>query len=155
MKKRGAVRNRVDAFPVVPTAIRSGVYFVTAGSTPVFVEKFEDVHYAHFAFSGRCEITVSVKPSIGHANLKYINRYSISPRRYGVTPSVELNRLTFTLSQPRKLVIQVNEYERLFIFAETIEKNPPKPGGRGLSTFWILSAKTMGLSSRRAISNPL
>lgn len=119
-------------FPTPSTATRSGVYSVTAGAVPVFVETFEDVHYAHFAFRGKCEVTVSVKPSIGHANLKFVHRYSISPKRYGVMPSVELNRLTFTLAEPRKLVIQVNEYERLFIFADPIEKTPPKPGGKGV-----------------------
>lgn len=119
-------------FPTVPTAVKSHVYSVTAGEKQVFVEEFEDVHYAHFAFSGRCEVTVSVTPSIGHRNLKYIHKHSISPKRYGVRAKVELNTLTFTLSRPTKLVIQVNEYERLLIFADPIDNKAPKLGGKGV-----------------------
>lgn len=132
MKKGRATEEKVVTFPVVHTAVRSNVYSVVAGATPVFVEQFEDVHYAHFAFSGRCEVTVSVKPSIGHANLKYVHCFSISPKRYEVRPSVELNRLTFTLTRPRKLVIRVNEYQRLFLFAERVEENAPRPGDKGV-----------------------
>lgn len=132
MAKIRQTGRRVLTFPAVPTTARSGIYSVSAGGNPVFVEHFEDVHYAHFAFSGRCEVTVSVKPTIGHRNLKYIHRYSISPKRCGIKPKVELNTLTFTLGRPTKLVIQVNEYERLFIFADPIDGKAPKPGVKGV-----------------------
>jgi hypothetical protein len=124
--------NEVITFPTPCTAEKSEIYTVTAGGEDVFVERFEDVHYAQFAFSRRCEVTVSVKPTVGHANLKFIHSYSISPKRYGVAAKVELNHVTFTLKEPRKLVIQINEYQRLVIFAEEIEKDAPKPGDGGV-----------------------
>lgn len=122
----------VTVFEGPATAHASEIYSVTAGGTAVFVEKWEDIHYTHFAFTGECEVTVSVKPSIGHRNLKYIHSYSISPRRAGVRAASELNTLTFILGQARKLVIQVNEYERLFLFADAAESVPPAPGDEGV-----------------------
>jgi len=118
----------VTVFEQSAAARPSDVYSVAAGGKPVFVERWEDIHYAHFAFSGECEVTVSVKPSIGHRNLKYIHAYSISPRRAGVCAESELNTLTFTLAEPRKLVIQVNEYQRLFLFADAAKEHVPSPG---------------------------
>lgn len=122
----------VSVFEAPATARSSEIYSVTAGGAAVFVEKWEDVHYAHFAFTGECEVTVGVKPSIGHRNLKFINTWSISPKRAGVRAASELNTLTFTLTQPRKLVIQVNEYERLFLFADSADSDAPSPGDDGV-----------------------
>jgi len=122
----------VTLFEAPATAHASEIYSVTAGGTAVFVEKWQDIHYAHFAFTGECEVAVSVKPTIGHRNLKYIHSYSISPRRAGVRAAGELNTLTFTLREPRKLVVQVNEYERLFLFADAPAADAPAPGDEGV-----------------------
>ena len=96
----------VTTFPTPATAEKSKVYSVTANGTTVFVEHWKDLHYAHFTFKGKCEVVVSIEPSIGHRNLKFVHKYSISPRRYGVKAAVELNTLTFTIAEPRKLIIQ-------------------------------------------------
>jgi hypothetical protein len=144
MVRKTRSSNSVVTFPDVSTAVKSGVYSVTAGTAQVFVERFEDIHYARFAFSGRCGVTVSVQPSIGHRNLKFIHRYSIRPRSAGICARQELNCLTFTLDRPAKLVIQVNEYQRLLLFAEPLERNAPRPGARGVVSFADFAADNAG-----------
>jgi hypothetical protein len=111
---------KVVAFPTPCTAERSEVYTVSAGGKEAFVERFYDVDYAHFAFSGECEVTVCIPPSIGHRNLHFIHDYSIRPARAAVHVRSEVNALTFRISEPKKLVIRINENRRLFVFADPI-----------------------------------
>ena len=125
-------RNKVETFPMPASAKASDVYTVTAGGAAVPVERFEDIHFAHFAFDGEAEVAVSIPPSIGHRNLHFVSTYEIAPRRYGIKATASVNTLTFRLDRPRKLVIEINKHERLFLFADSIEKNAPKPGDKGV-----------------------
>jgi hypothetical protein len=126
------MENSVVTYPVPAAATLSGIYTVTVGGTSVPVEQFCEFHHAHFAFTGECEVVIAVKPSIGERNLKYIHRYSVLPRRREPCSSSELNTIKLKLTQPTKLIIQVNEYERLILFADLIDADAPKLGDRGV-----------------------
>jgi len=144
MARKSESRGRIMAFGAPMHAAKSSVYSVAAGGVPVPVQVFEDIHYAHFAFVGKCEVTVAVKPSIGHRNLKFIHRYSVRPMRACVCARQELNTLAFTLDQPAKLVIQVNEYQRLFLFADALDMRAGAPGRKGTVNFADFASDSRG-----------
>ena len=130
--KDKAAQNKVVSYPESPGSTASKTYTLAVNDTPVHVEAFEDIHYAQFAFEGECEVAVSIPPSIGQRNLKYIHAYDIRPKRREPVAWCDLNTLHFKLRQPSKLVITINEYQRLFLFADAIETNVPSPGQPGV-----------------------
>jgi hypothetical protein len=126
------VQGKVVSYPAAPGSTSSDVYTLTVNGTPVHVEAFTDIHYAQFAFDGECEVVVSIPPSIGHRNLNYINAYDIRPKRREPAAWCDLNTLHFKLQRPTKLVITINEHQRLFLFADAVETNVPAPGQAGV-----------------------
>lgn len=75
---------------------------------------------AYFDFSGTVRILIK-------SNVAPVNTVQIRPYSYGITPTVHNNTISFTLTQPRNLVIQVNEdiFDCLHLFANSIETNIP------------------------------
>ncbi|MCE9616073.1 MAG: hypothetical protein K8T26_17515 [Lentisphaerae bacterium] len=127
-----AVSSNAVSFPVPPGVPLSPVYTLTVNGQPVDVVTVADVHFAQVAFTGKCEVALSIPPSIGHRNLRYIHAYDMRPKRREVPARAEVNTLHFTLEQPTKLVIRINEFERFFLFADAPEVNPPAPGQPGV-----------------------
>ncbi len=103
-----------------PGAIASRNYTVSVNGAPIFVEKFKDVSYARFAFSGTAKITVTASEPIHFSQ--------ISPLSYGTQETSSGRELSFSISRPRKLIVFVNRLEKLFIFADPLEVNPPQIG---------------------------
>ncbi len=67
-----------------------------------------------------------------------VQGWSISPRSYGISATASGSTLLFALSNPTNVIVTVNGLEKLFIFADPIESNPPSPSGAGvvnLSTY--------------------
>ena len=119
MQEKDKRSESVVLFPASAAIRGSSVYSVTANDSPVQVESFENVHIAHFAFIGSCNVTVTIRPSIGgEGNSNVIYRHSLKPESSGIVPAVGGGTMKFTLLQPARLVIQANEYERLFILAD-------------------------------------
>ena len=110
----------VIVYPPAATAVKSQSYSVEVNQAGVFTEKYKDVSYAHFAFSGKAEITIAANEDI--------RSYSLSPESYSIPATVQADKLTFSIDRPRKLVVRINGSERLFIFADPMETNPPKLG---------------------------
>ena len=102
------------------TAAKSQSYSVEVNQAGVFTKKYKDISYAHFAFSGKADITIAASTDI--------KSYSLSPESYSIPATVQANKLTFSIHRPRKLVVRINDGERLFIFADPIETKPPKLG---------------------------
>lgn len=100
---------------------RSTTFRVVVNGQPVEAIHFKDVHYAHFGFTGRAQIEVSLVDGAA------IDRATVQPAAYGLTPTVAGASLKFELDRPRKLVLQVNHLERLFLFAEEPETLPTGP----------------------------
>ncbi|MGE5550608.1 MAG: glycoside hydrolase family 28 protein [Bacteroidota bacterium] len=98
---------------------------VTVNGMPVdTVMTGMNVGYAHFAFSGTATVEITAREAVG--------AFDLSPHRYGIKADKSGNKLTFTLSEPRKLHLKVNNLTRFFIFADGPEVNPPRPGQPGV-----------------------
>ncbi|MCE9612651.1 MAG: right-handed parallel beta-helix repeat-containing protein [Lentisphaerae bacterium] len=137
-------------FPAPPGATISRIYSVTVNGAPVAVEHFEDIHMARFALRGACQVEILVKPSIGHRNLKYISRFDVRPLSYQIAATAELNVLRFTLDRPRQLVIDVNAYERLFLFADPYDAAEPVPGQEGVVSLADFASDATGATLQTA-----
>lgn len=108
----------IVTYPAPLNAAISKDYILTVGTRRVAVESFEDVCYAHFGCAGRVEVTVGVATPI--------TKWTISPKRHRIRAHVDGGRLRFVLAEPRQLVVRVNDFSRLFIFADPLESNAPK-----------------------------
>ncbi|MBD2865977.1 glycosyl hydrolase family 28 protein [Paenibacillus oceani] len=92
-------------------------YTLTVDSIPITVEAFQDVHIARFAFSGSVDIAITVDDPIIDFN--------ISPHSLSLTGTATANQLTFTLTEPSKLIVTINDGDKLFLFADPPESSPP------------------------------
>ncbi len=112
--------NRVVSYPAVSTAVKSSSYTVSVNGVSVFTEQYKDIHYVHFAFTGMADIVVTAGSDI--------KSYTLSPESYGIQSKVEGRRLSFTIAEPGKLVVRMNNGQRLCLFADPIENDPSKLG---------------------------
>lgn len=85
----------------------------------------ETVGFATFDFVGKVEVKVVFKGKLNHVN--------VSPRSYGISPTVRNGTVTFLLSRPGQLCLEWNRSDRrpLFLFANPLEFYPggiPRPG---------------------------
>lgn len=115
--QQAAGNNTIVTYDQLPEAQASSSFTVKANGQDIFVEKYKDISYARFAFSGMVALQVT-----GSGNL------DISPKSYNIQGTKNGTSITFSLTQPRKLIINPNSGEKLFIFADPLEDNPPKPG---------------------------
>lgn len=96
-------------------------YTVTVNGTAIdTIQTSMNVGYAHFAFDGKATITVQAS--------ELIETFDLSPHRLNLKTTVDGNKLTLQIDQPRKLHLQINKLQRFFIFADAPEKNAPQPG---------------------------
>ncbi|MBD2339182.1 hypothetical protein H6G64_19615 [Calothrix sp. FACHB-156] len=112
----------VKLYPPLTTATASSIYSVTVNNKPVFVEKYNSLSYVQFAFAGTADIEIKVKEKV--------NNYKISPKSYKLQSRKQGNKISFSLTVPRKLILHhVNSLnEKLFILADPWEENPPQLG---------------------------
>ena len=103
-----------------PGAVTSGTYQVTVDGQSVPVEKFKDISYARFSFNGQATVTVSVAAPFGD--------YVLCPVRLQIPVARRGSELSFTLARSRKLVLQCEGLEKLFLFADAPEAHPPQLG---------------------------
>lgn len=80
----------------------------------------ETASMAYFDFDGTVEVEVVPKKET-------VDTCHIRPLSYNITPAVNGDTLTFTLSEPRNLSIEVNGdiFHNLHLFANPIDKNRP------------------------------
>jgi hypothetical protein len=121
----------LTVYPDTPNAVVSNVYSLHADGTPIQVRGYMDYHYAHFAFDGTVEITITV-PEV-------INNYKISPLSLELKGQVAGNTLTFSMTQvtdtdnmPRYLVIKINNLKELIVLADPAETDAPPSSGTGI-----------------------
>jgi hypothetical protein len=117
---RASTQNIIVDYPVKYNSQKSLVFKVSVNGKEIFTEDYKDVHYVNFGFSGKAEITVTVSEKV--------NEVEISPRRLEIRPKVRGKEISFEIEKPSKLVAYINDLERLFIFADGIENDSPKPG---------------------------
>ncbi len=123
----------VTPYPLVPGDAPNADYKVKVNGTPVAAcGTAMNVGYAHFAFTG----TVKVEITVGEA----ITTFDVSPHRDGIQARAAGNTLSFELTQPRKLHIQVNKLPRFFLFADVPEAAPPQSEVFELTQFGVTSS---------------
>ena len=95
---------------------------VNGSDVPVtqFIHKGEiSYHYAQFSFSGTVNVKVSATETI--------SSHKIRPLSYEISASAGGQDLTFSLSESKYLVIDINSFEHLILLADPAEINPPEP----------------------------
>lgn len=106
-------------------AAPDGTFRVTAGGAEVPAGKFKENTLAWFSFTGEVELAVRAAAPIRH--------FTISPRAAGIAATADGAVLRFRLDRPRHLVITIDG-ARLFLFADPLEENPPRPGQAGVTS---------------------
>ncbi|MBL9213834.1 MAG: hypothetical protein JNG83_00010 [Opitutaceae bacterium] len=132
---------RVEPVPASARAEASPVFRLRADGQPVFAEKFKDMHYAWFSFSGRAAIEVEVNGPI--------QSFAVSPRAAAIPARAEGSVLRLELDRPRQLVITVNG-ERLFVFADALDESAPRPGAPGVTSVGDLGIDATGATLETA-----
>ena len=123
----------VTPYPLVPGDAPNADCTVKVNGTPVAAcGTAMNVGYAHFAFTGTVKVEISVREAI--------TTYDVSPHRDGIQARAAGNTLSFELTQPRMLHIQVNKLPRFFLFAEAPEAAPPQSGVYELTQFGVTSS---------------
>jgi len=137
----GEVMAGVTPYPALAPDLSS--YDVTAGSTAVPVGKLWQergvkfpgevydkpswaLSVARFASDqGSVPITVTASEPIV--------QYRIQPDSQGISASVNGNQLTFTLSAPTKIKLQINNLEEMYLFYDPPEVGAPQLGDPGVT----------------------
>jgi polygalacturonase len=117
--------SEVIPYVTTPGAAKSQTYSLIVNGKPIFVEKFKDICYARFAFTGSVKLIVTSTQSF--------SKYTLSPISYNIPSIKEGNSISFNLSQPRKLIFQLEGVaEKLFVFADAPETNAPKAADKNV-----------------------
>jgi hypothetical protein len=89
-------------------------------AVPVDMHNVRNASMVHFDFSGTVEVSVS-------SNRGAIQSAQIRPLSYGLTPAVNGNTLTFTLSKPRNLSVEIDgdRFHNLHVFTNALETDVP------------------------------
>lgn len=127
-----ASANQLIQYTLPPGSVSSTSYSVTVNGTPVPAEKFGDVSYVRFAFTGSADLVVTLPSNIATA--------AISPLSYNIAKTISGRTLSFSISEPRTLSIPVTLasgaiVEKLLVLADGPEINPPSPTGSGVVNF--------------------
>ncbi|HKW91848.1 MAG TPA: glycosyl hydrolase family 28-related protein [Methylomirabilota bacterium] len=139
----------VVVYPRIPGRPLSTTFEMTVDGRAVPVHRYGTVSFAWFAFSGTADVKVTVKEAV--------TSYVLSPQRNAVPSSVAGRDVAFRLTQPRKLVLhKVNRLsDELFVFADALETDPPKPGAPGVFDVRRYGASPGGGDSTRAIQRAI
>jgi len=110
-------------------AERADDFVVKVNSREIFVYDSKVAALAYFSFNGEASVTVTCN--------KKINKVDIRPKSHGIACSVEGRSVRFRLDRPCNLSIEINgDIKRpLFLFANPLERDPPKPGDANVLYF--------------------
>jgi len=124
----------VVTYPAPQGEKASEDYKVDAGGKSVFVYTTPVLHggpasFAYFDFSGSVAVSI--------ASTRRIGTVRILPASYGIKPTVFENSVSFTLTKPANLTIELNEsVERpLHLFANPPEADRPDPTSKDVIYF--------------------
>jgi polygalacturonase len=128
----------LKVYPTPTIAQKSDIYTVTVNGKSVFVNKYNSIHYVHFAFAGTADIEVSYK--------EFVKTYTLSPKSAKIESHKNGKKITFSLKDPRKLILhKVNGLsEQLYILADPLEDNAPQPGNANVTNLLNYGADNTG-----------
>ena len=130
-------KNRLIAYPTPEGAVQNSDFSVSVRipgqkwqELPEYLIKVDEVRgtshavenssVSYFDFSGEVEVSVT-------SNKGAIQSARIRPLSYGIQPEIKGNTLTFRLSQPRNLSVEVNGdiFHNLHLFANPVDEFIP------------------------------
>lgn len=134
----------IVAYPAPPGLKTSPDFTVKVNNVPVWVERIgskldtlkyklysgrvmEDLNVANFSCSGKLEIRITASEKI--------DSFIIRPKSRGIRANVNGYEITFTITGPQKLYLEINNLPHLAIFANPPEVNPPKQGDQEVVYF--------------------
>ena len=131
----------IQAYPRLPGLSLSSRYTITVNGSNVPVNSYQGQAFAWFGFSGTANVTITVSETVAS--------YQLSPKRYAPAADVSGRLISFSLTEPRKLVLRhVNgSSEELFIFADPLEANPPVSDAPGVFNVQTFGANPSGLGN--------
>ncbi len=114
-------QDNAQGLPAIPGLPASSLYRVTINDKgiPVNDEVRYDFQTAFYTLTGSASRTVQLP--------KDTQACQVLPLRYGLQPKIENGAITFTLSEPLRLVIKVPGKLPLALIGTSPEINPPKP----------------------------
>lgn len=109
----------VELYPKSALLTESRTYSVKVNGQSVSVQKYNSTSYVQFAFAGKVDLEITTDEAI--------DKYTLSPKSYEIPANRNQNTISFSLTEPRKLILhQPNSLdEKLFIFAEPLEEKSP------------------------------
>ncbi len=138
----------VVVYPALPGLTASDIYSVKANNRKIWTEKFrtsmdtgkfpdwfrepstevqQEIHQASFSCNGKVQISIRVPHVIQNATIHPLSR--------GIQTHVSGNVLTFSLSGPDKIYIQIDSLPPLFVFADPLEHEDVSPNDPGVHYF--------------------
>jgi hypothetical protein len=109
-----------ELYPVTPKAVESTRFRLDVDGQTVFVQKFRDIHYAHFPYpdSHASQVKVTAR--------RAFKTMELSPKAAGIQTELDpgTRTLDFEIVEPGKWVVTMDGQEHLFIFAEEPIVNP-------------------------------
>ncbi len=119
----------VVTYPAPQGAAKANDFAVKVNGKEIFVYDSQVAAFAYFSFGGKA--TVSVIPD------RNVEKVDIRPKSRAVAYSVEGRTMTFELDRPCNLSVEINgDIKRpLFLFANPLEQDPPKPSDGNVRYF--------------------
>jgi Glycosyl hydrolases family 28 len=105
----------------------------------------DSLNISNFSCKGKLTYVITANENI--------NSFIIRPKSKGIIGKVFENKLTFTVSGPSKIMVEINKLNPLAIFADPLEINPPKQGDVNVVFFGpgISNPGTIKLQSNQTI----
>lgn len=124
--RNGAAREKQIVFQSICPVYQKGYMdMITTDMYPLNIFKDRSISWTTFSFSGT--VTVEVK-LLSQSKLAMSGTVKILPSRYGITPSVSGNTISFTLSKPGQCSVEIGDNgfkNGLMIFANPAETARP------------------------------
>ncbi|MDD2244726.1 MAG: glycosyl hydrolase family 28 protein [Dysgonamonadaceae bacterium] len=124
--------SQIVTYPIPPGLETSPDFTVKINEKDVWTQRvgdggMEDLNVTRFACAGVQTIKIT--------SASEIKNYVIRPKSLNIKSKVNGRELTFSISGPQKLYIEIDSLPHLAIFADPLEVNPPKSGDAGVMYF--------------------
>jgi hypothetical protein len=122
-------KSMVITYPAINTLTTSPDFTVTANNTPIWTESvgdgaMENLNVANYSCSGKQTITIKAPSAI--------TKFLIRPKSRNITGKANGRELTFLISGPQKVYVEINDLPHLAIFANPLETEVPKKNDAGI-----------------------
>lgn len=143
-------KSTVISYPAIDSLTTSPDFTVKANNTPIWTESvgnggMENLNVANYSCAGTQTITIKAPENI--------TKFLIRPKSRNIKGKVNGRQLTFTITGPQKLYIEINDLPHLAIFANPLETSVPKKNDAGIIYYapGLYNVGTINLQSNQTI----